>query len=110
MPVICAPFEPEMPFGFSLKSIDGHERISLSSTIAKCWNWSCPPKLTRLPRCASSRVMSPNLSVPSFVNCISTIGWPELVSKSWRVPESLRSTPFISGIGFSEFSGWYLKR
>ena len=45
MPVICAPFEPEMPFGFSLKSIVGHERISLSRTIAKCWNWSWPPKL-----------------------------------------------------------------
>ena len=54
--------------------------------------------------------MSPNLSVPSFVNCISTIGSPDVVSKSLRVPESLRSSPFISGIGCSSFSGWYLKR
>ena len=41
--------------------------------------------------------MSPNLSEPLSVNCIVTIGWPVVVSKSWRVPESFRSAPVISG-------------
>ena len=44
------------------------------------------------------------------VNSIVTIGWlpaaPGLVSKSARVPESLRSSPVICGM----FGGSYLKR
>ena len=34
-PVIWAPFEPLIPFGYCSKSIDGHDLISRSSTIAK---------------------------------------------------------------------------
>ncbi len=37
MPVIWAPFEPEIPPGYCFQSIDGHDLISRSSTIAKCW-------------------------------------------------------------------------
>ena len=35
MPVICAPFEPLIPFGYCSQSIEGHDLISRSSTIAK---------------------------------------------------------------------------
>ena len=41
MPVIWAPFVPPIPFGYCSKSIDGHDLIWRSSTIAKCWNESC---------------------------------------------------------------------
>ena len=37
IPVIWAPFEPLIPFGYCSQSIDGHDLISRSSTIAKCW-------------------------------------------------------------------------
>ncbi len=53
IPVIWAPFEPEMPPGYSSQSIDGHDLISRSRTIAKCWVifWPPPMVLERsLPR------------------------------------------------------------
>ena len=103
MPVIWAPFEPPIPFGYCSKSIDGHDLIWRSSTIAKCWNelpgspWP-PVMLWRArPRSASRFVISPNLSPPLSVNCIVTIGSPVVVSKSCRVPASFRSAPVISG-------------
>ena len=109
MPVICAPFEPVMPFGFSLKSIVGVDLISPSRTIAKRWNaWSSEIPCvfaTRRPRRASSPVMSANLSEPAFVNERSVIGSRVCGSKSARVPEGLRSFPVISGIGSSLSSG-----
>ncbi len=50
MPVIWAPFEPLIPFGYCSQSIDGHDLIWRSSTIAKCWNvWlGSPPPPERL--------------------------------------------------------------
>ena len=101
--MIWAPFEPPIPFGYCSKSIDGHDLIWRSSTIAKCWNESCgspwPPVMLccARPRSASRFVISPNLSPPSSVNCIVTIGSPVVVSKSCRVPASFRSAPVISG-------------
>ena len=50
-----------------------------------------------------------NFLLPLPVNCMSTTG-PRLGSRSARVPESLRSAPVSSGIGFALFSGSYLKR
>ena len=35
--MIWAPFVPLIPFGYCSQSIDGHDLISRSSTIAKCW-------------------------------------------------------------------------
>ena len=67
----------------SVGSICGHDLISRSSTIAKCWG--APRKL---PRCQSRRVMSWKRSSPSPVNAIDTIGWPNW-SKSCRVPSAL---------------------
>ena len=105
MPVIWAPFVPPIPFGYCSKSIDGHDLIWRSSTIAKCWNEFCgsPPVMLKRarPRSAARFVMSPNLSAPSSVNCIVTIGSLVVVSKSCRVPFSLRSPPDISGTTFS---------
>jgi hypothetical protein len=110
--VIWAPFWPEIPFGYCSQSICGQERISSSSTIAKCCViFSPPPRrfVSVLPRTASSRVISPKRSAPSSVNCSVTIGCPPppvLVSKSCRVPSSLRCSPVICGIGRSTSSGW----
>jgi hypothetical protein len=50
--------------------------------------------------------MRANFFRPSPVNESSTIGCPVCVLKSWRVPESFRSVPVISGI----FGGSYLTR
>ena len=53
--------------------------------------------------------MSSNLSEPEPVNSIVTIGRPDepgLVSKSARVPESLKSSPVICGT----VGGVYSKR
>ena len=100
MPVIWAPFVPLIPFGYCSQSIDGHDLISRSSTIAKCWSdllAAAERVREQLAALASSRVISPNLSAPESVNCIVTIGSPVVVSKSWRVPESFRSAPVISG-------------
>ena len=103
-PEICAPFDPVIPPGYSVKSIVGHDLISRSSTIAKCCRkalgspWPPPTVLkSSFPRCAMSRVISSNLSPPLPVKSMSTIGSPVRVSKSCRVPESLRSEPVISG-------------
>ena len=43
MPVICAPFVPLIPFGYCSQSIEGHDLISRSSTIAKCCVIFWPP-------------------------------------------------------------------
>ncbi len=44
-----------------------------------------------------SRVIVSNLSPPLSVKSMRTMGSPVRVSKSWRVPESFRSFPVISG-------------
>ena len=49
MPVIWAPFVPLIPFGYCSQSIDGHDLISRSSTIAKCWVTFWPPLKRREP-------------------------------------------------------------
>ena len=88
----------------SVKSICGKVLISRSRTIAKCCG-----TFRSLPRIQRPRVMSSNLSEPESVNSIVTIGRPEapgLVSKSARVPESLKSSPVICGT----FGGSYSKR
>ena len=73
--------------------IDGQERISLSSTIAKCWS-ACWIE----PRVASFFVTVWNALFPFPVNCMSTTG-PWVGSMSARVPESFSSVPFMFGYG-----------
>ena len=97
MPVICAP----VPVGLiplftdeSVKSICGHDRISLSSTIAKCCD-----TLRICPRSASFFVTLWKALLPLPVNCISTTGDPSDGSKSWRVPDRFRSLPVMFGYG-----------
>ena len=53
------PFVPLIPFGYCSQSIDGHDLISRSSTIAKCCVTFWPPESwdLSLPRLASSRVI-----------------------------------------------------
>ena len=104
IPVICAPFPPVIPFGYCVQSICGNDLISRSSTIAKFWKMSWPPPIVfvrSFPRCARSRVMFSNFFWPPFVNCMRTIGRPVWGSKSWRVPDSFRSAPVISGMPWS---------
>ena len=85
----------------------GTDWISRSSTIAKCWAQrvtelrSFWPWQTRAPRWASRRVMLWKTFLPLPVNCIVTIGAPDVESMSARVPESFNSLPVISGMGFS---------
>ena len=67
LPLIWAPFDPEMPFGYCVQSIWGHDLISRSSTIAKCWVMVVPFPIvlvSSLPRCASARVISSNFLRP----------------------------------------------
>ena len=61
--------------------------------------WSHLPDPSSEPRSASRFVIVWNSLFPWPVNCMVTIGWP-FWSKSARVPESFRSLPVISGIGF----------
>ena len=103
IPVIWAPFVPPIPFGYCSKSIDGarldlaveHDREALDVVLRVAA--AAGEVEQRLPRSAMLFVISANLSPPLSVNCIVTIGSPVVVSKSWRVPESLRSSPRISG-------------
>ena len=115
-PVMIAPLLPPMPLGLSSKSTVGADLITRSSTIANCWfatSFSVlsvmPSRFaTDRPRSASVRVTDSNLSAPLPVNCIVTTGSlprPGPESKSCRVPLRFRSSPDISGTGFSSFSG-----
>ncbi len=106
MPVICAPLSPGMPSGLSSGSTVGADLILPSSTIAKLSSTSPLPCEERKRLLSTmSRVTSWNLSAPLSVKSISTIASP-FVPKSWRVPESFRSSPVISGTGCSASRGW----
>ena len=51
------------------------------------------------PRTASFFVTWRKILLPSPVNCMVTIGWPVVGSKSCCVPESFRSLPVRFGYG-----------
>ena len=115
-PVMIAPLLPGMPLGLSSKSTVGADLITRSRTIANCWfatsfsTLSVRPSLFACarPRSTSVRVTLSNLSAPPSVNCMVTTGSfprPGPESKSCRVPLRSRSSPVISGTGFSSFSG-----
>ena len=62
------------------------------------------------PRTASALVISWKRFRPLPVKASSTSGWEVVGSMSWRVPESFRSPPVISGTGFALSPGLYFIR
>ena len=81
LPEICAPVAPSMPSGFSRQLMYGAETSSLSSAIAKCWEF-----------CSGSGLSGLALSAPRWAT-VAVIFWNALRPLSEKSKVTFGSLP-----------------